>query len=129
MKKIILITILFFSFTFNSFAWDIGTYPRESEMKNNVFHYFVDYALTIDTSVSSSDTAERIKFAIDIINGKVNYNTLSVSCSTNASIRAKIIASDTSYISDLEYVIATAYEPGGEPLFTILAEKIYATRP
>ena len=130
MKKTILAIVFIVGFGTNSFAWDIGDYPRGSEMKNNVYHYFMDYAINVDTSENSADTPERIKMAMDIIAGKVNYNTLSISCATNATIRSKIIASDSSYIDDLEYVIATEYESGvGVPLFTILANKLYGARP
>jgi hypothetical protein len=108
---------------------DIGTYPREAEMQNIVYHWFMDYAIGVDTSITSADTPERIKFAMDVVAGTASYNTLSVSCATNASIRAKIIADDPTYKNDLEYVIATAYEPDGPPLFTILAKKLYGTRP
>ena len=130
MKKIILTISFIFGLALNSFAWDIGTYPRESEMQNNVYHYFMDYAITVDTSTGSVDTAERIKFAMDVVAGNINYNTLSVSCATNATIRTKIINSDSTYVNDLEYVIATEYESGqGVPLFTILANKLYGVRP
>jgi len=121
MKKIVIILILFASIP--AMAWDVGTYPREAEMQNIVYHWFMDVAILVDVS---TDTPERIQFAKDIVAGRVNYNTLSVACATNASIRAKIIASDITYQNDLEYVIATEYESGGGiPLFTILAIKLY----
>jgi hypothetical protein len=124
-KKLIIVFCIVFIICGNAFAWDIGTYPRQSEMQNNVYHWFMDYAILVDTSPTSSDTPERIAFAKDVVAGRINYNTISVSCATNATIRAKIIASDLSYVNDLEYVIATEYESGtGIPLFTILAEKL-----
>jgi hypothetical protein len=131
MKKIVPLLIVCFALIVpNANAWDIGTYPESMEMKSNVFHYFMDYALTVDTSETSTDTAERIKYAMDIVAGRANRAIMSVAVATNASIRAKIIASNDTYVNDLEYVIATEYESGsGIPLFTILAEKIYGTRP
>ena len=113
----------------NASAWDIGTYPKEAEMQTVVYHWFVDYAINVDTSETSTESFERISFAMDVISGAINCNTLSVAVATNATIRAKIIASDISYQADLEYVIATAYEPPGVPLFTILANKLYGVRP
>ena len=126
MKKFACMIILVLAFSVNCFAWDIGTYPREQEMQNIVYHWFMDYALNI----APTDTPERVKFASDVIAGAINCNTLSVACATNATIRAKIMASDDSYKIALEYVIATEYESGGGvPLFTILANQLYGPRP
>ena len=89
---------------------DIYAEVESKEAQRKIRYYFAKAAVAVVAEDGgTTNHAERMVFAGDILYGTIADKTLTWPIMTNATIAGKI-ASDTDYTSDIEFVVNSMYD-------------------